>query len=57
MWLCLQLVLEPDTTWLSIPEEGIEWPARAEALIDKALPQSGARFADLRGQGFHEVER
>jgi hypothetical protein len=57
MWLCAQLVLEPTTTWLTIPQQGVEWPARAEALIDKALPQSGARFADLRERGWREVQR
>lgn len=50
-------MLEPDTTWLSLPREGIEWPARAEALIDKALPQTGARFAALRERGINEVAR
>jgi hypothetical protein len=55
-WLALQRVLNPDESWLHLPQD-VEWPVDVGELVNRALPESGDRFVALREHGVHSTKR
>ena len=48
-WLCLEVVLRPDTRWLWLPPvPAVEWPDATEELRERAVGDNMERFLALR---------
>jgi hypothetical protein len=57
-WLCLGLVLRPDTQWLWLPPiPAVQWPDATEELRERAVGDNMERFLALRQHGYYSGKR